>query len=111
MAVDWLTASDVSRCAKGNLSASGVRKAADTGRLEVAARTRGGIRLFSPAAVKKFLALRNATKRRRSLPRPRAVECATEAGTGCAGVAAGDALENCGHEDRHRRTSDSKGRK
>lgn len=51
---EWLTVSDVSRMLDGDLSASGVRKAADTRRLEVAAVMTSGVRLFDRAAVEKF---------------------------------------------------------
>ena len=48
----FLTASDAARLL--NMSAAGVRVAADEGRLVVAAKTPGGVRLFTRSSVELF---------------------------------------------------------
>ena len=57
---ELMTAADVAR--QTGRTPAAVRLAADTGRIEVAMRTLGGIRLFTPAAVEQY---RLAIERRR----------------------------------------------
>ena len=64
-AIEYLTSADVARRANRNgdsLTAAGVRVAAATGRLRVAAHTPGGVRLFDPRDVEEFLAVRAAKR-------------------------------------------------
>ena len=58
---DKLTASDVAREAKGEITPAAVRYWADAGKLPVV-RTAGGVRLFRRADVERVLAERRAAK-------------------------------------------------
>ena len=53
-----LTPADVARLSGGTITPAAVRKAADEGRLELAGRTLGGVRLFERDKVESFLAAR-----------------------------------------------------
>lgn len=61
----YMTAADVSREMKGELTADGVRKAADRGDLPVALRTAKGMRLFSRSDVEVFRTQRKKRNGRR----------------------------------------------
>jgi hypothetical protein len=60
-----MTAADVRREMKGELTADGVRKAADRGDLPVALRTANGMRLFSRTDVEIFRTQRKRRSGRR----------------------------------------------
>jgi hypothetical protein len=53
-----MTPADVARLSGGTITPAAVRKAADEGRLELAGRTLGGVRLFEREKVESFLAAR-----------------------------------------------------
>lgn len=68
-ASDLLTPADVARLAGGAITPAAVRRAADKGRLEIAARTVGGVRLFERRDVERLLAVRSAGRAEGMQPR------------------------------------------
>ena len=67
-----LTPADVSRLSLGAITPAAVRKAADEGRIELAGRTLGGVRLFERDKAEKFLAVYVTANRRRKQAAERA---------------------------------------
>jgi len=66
--IEYTTSADVARVANqrgDSLTAAGVRLAAVSGRLRTAAVTPRGVRLFLPADVEEFLAIRAARRAQR----------------------------------------------
>jgi hypothetical protein len=60
---EFLTAGDVSRIPGVDLTPAGVVLAADSGRLPIAARTPGGLRLFRRTDAETFASNREAARR------------------------------------------------
>ena len=61
---ELLLSSDVAKASGGDITPSGVRQAADRGRLRTALRTPGGVRLFTRQAAEEFLASRDRVRQK-----------------------------------------------